>query len=44
MFMIVKAVAAAKKVNAAEEAALPVTPPEQEILLGEICNLLKFGR
>ena len=44
MFMIVKAVAAAKKVNAAEEAALPKAPPAQEILLGEIRDLLKSGR
>ena len=44
MFIIVKAVAAAKKVNAAEEAALPKAPPAQEILLGEIRDLLKSGR
>ncbi len=46
MFMIVKAVAAAKKSIAAEEAeaAVAPAPPTQEVLLGEIRDLLKSGR
>lgn len=41
MFMIIKAVAASKK---AEEAAAPPPPPVQEVLLGEIRDLLKSGK
>ncbi len=45
MFMIVKAIAAAKKTAAAEEAAAPPPPPPaNEVLLGEIRDLLKSGR
>lgn len=40
MFMIVKALAAAKKA----EPAPPQAPPVQETLLGEIRDLLKSGR
>ncbi len=40
MFLIVKAVAAAKK---SEEEA-PTAPPAQEVLLGEIRDLLKTGK
>jgi large conductance mechanosensitive channel len=41
MFMIVKAMNSAKK---AEAAAPPPPPPAQEVLLGEIRDLLKSGR
>ena len=45
MFMIVKSVAAAKKAAKAEAAATPPPPPPaQELLLGEIRDLLKSGR
>ena len=45
MFMIVKSVAAAKKAAAEEAAATPPpAPPAQELLLGEIRDLLKSGR
>jgi large conductance mechanosensitive channel len=45
MFMIVKAIASAKKSAAAEEAtAAPAPPPANEVLLGEIRDLLKSGR
>ena len=45
MFMIVKAIAAAKKAaeKEAEAAPTPATPA-QEVLLSEIRDLLKFGR
>ncbi len=43
--MIVKSVAAAKKAAKAEaEAEAAATPPAQELLLGEIRDLLKSGR
>lgn len=45
MFMIVKAIAAAKKSAEKEAEAAPAPPPPaQEILLGEIRDLLKSSR
>ena len=41
MFLIVKAVVASKK---EEEAAAPAPPPVQEVLLGEIRDLLKSAK
>ncbi len=45
MFMIIKAIAAAKKAAEKEAEAAPApAPPAQEVLLTEIRDLLKSGR
>lgn len=45
MFMVIKAIASAKKAaNSEEAAAAPPPPPAQEVLLAEIRDLLKSSR